>query len=188
MARRRGRSAPVVGQASIDGASPPAAGQTSEPDAAATRKSAQRRLVATGGVAVVRAALKSGKRVVAAGPGNPPVVVDETADIPKAAKCVFEGASFDNNILCVGEKAVVCTQAATRPFMDEMRKLPVYELSASEVAVERPLREAGALGDLRHRGLVEAVLAVELEGRLPEAAACVGLPAAHGSDSSDGSD
>ena len=44
---------------------------------------------------------------------------------------------------------------------------------------KRPLREAGALGDLRHRGLVEAVLAVELEGRLPEAAARVGLPAGH---------
>ncbi len=91
-------------------------------------------VVATGGVPVVRAALKSGKRVVAAGPGNPPVVVDETADIPKAAKDVFEGASFDNNILCVGEKAVVCTEAALRPFMDEMRKLPTYELTASELA------------------------------------------------------
>jgi acyl-CoA reductase-like NAD-dependent aldehyde dehydrogenase len=91
-------------------------------------------VVATGGVAVVRAALRSGKRVVAAGPGNPPVVVDETADMPKAAKCVFEGASFDNNILCVGEKAVVCTGAAIRPFMDEMRKLAVYELSANELA------------------------------------------------------
>jgi len=91
-------------------------------------------VVATGGVPVVRAALKSGKRVVAAGPGNPPVVVDETADIPKAAKDVFEGASFDNNILCVGEKAVVCTEAAIRPFMDEMRKLPTYELTASELA------------------------------------------------------
>ena len=91
-------------------------------------------VVATGGVAVVRAALRSGKRVVAAGPGNPPVVVDETADMRKAAKDVFEGASFDNNILCVGEKAVVCTQAAIRPFMEEMRKLPVYELSASELS------------------------------------------------------
>jgi aldehyde dehydrogenase len=91
-------------------------------------------VVATGGVPVVRAALKSGKRVVAAGPGNPPVVVDETADIPKAVKDVFEGASFDNNILCVGEKAVVCTEAALRPFMDEMRKLPTYELTASELA------------------------------------------------------
>ncbi|MGH2498090.1 MAG: aldehyde dehydrogenase [Ktedonobacteraceae bacterium] len=91
-------------------------------------------VVATGGVAVVRAALRSGKRVVAAGPGNPPVVVDETADIPKAAKCVFEGASFDNNILCVGEKAVVCTEAAMRPFMEEMRKLPTYELSGDELA------------------------------------------------------
>ncbi len=91
-------------------------------------------VVATGGVAVVRAALRSGKRVVAAGPGNPPVVVDETADMRKAAKDVFEGASFDNNILCVGEKAVVCTQAAIRPFMEEIRKLPVYELSASELS------------------------------------------------------
>lgn len=91
-------------------------------------------VVATGGVAVVRAALRSGKRVVAAGPGNPPVVVDETADIAKAAKCVFEGASFDNNILCVGEKAVVCTEAAMRPFMEEMRKLPTYELSGDELA------------------------------------------------------
>ena len=91
-------------------------------------------VVATGGVAVVRAALRSGKRVVAAGPGNPPVVVDETADIPEAAKCVFEGASFDNNILCVGEKAVVCTEAAMRPFMEEMRKLPTYELSPGELA------------------------------------------------------
>jgi propionaldehyde dehydrogenase len=91
-------------------------------------------VVATGGVAVVRAALRSGKRVVAAGPGNPPVVVDETADIAKAAKCVFEGASFDNNILCVGEKAVVCTEAAMRPFMEEMRKLPTYELSPGELA------------------------------------------------------
>lgn len=91
-------------------------------------------VVATGGVAVVRAALRSGKRVVAAGPGNPPVVVDETANIPEAAKCVFEGASFDNNILCVGEKAVVCTEAAMRPFMEEMRKLPTYELSPGELA------------------------------------------------------
>jgi propionaldehyde dehydrogenase len=91
-------------------------------------------VVATGGVAVVRAALRSGKRVVAAGPGNPPVVIDETADMRKAAKDVFEGASFDNNILCVGEKAVVCTQAAIRPFMEEIRKLPVYELSASELS------------------------------------------------------
>jgi acyl-CoA reductase-like NAD-dependent aldehyde dehydrogenase len=90
-------------------------------------------VVATGGVAVVRAALKSGKRVVAAGPGNPPVVVDETADMPKAARCVFEGASFDNNILCVAEKAVVCTEAALRPFLAEMRRLPIYELSAREL-------------------------------------------------------
>ena len=47
-----------------------------------------------------------GKRVIAAGPGNPPVVVDETADLDAAAKAIIEGASFDNNLLCIGEKEV----------------------------------------------------------------------------------
>jgi hypothetical protein len=57
-----------------------------------------------------------------------------------------------------------------------------------EVAVERPLGQPGALRDLRHRRLVEAAIAVELEGRLSKAAACVGLPAGHVPDCSDGSD
>src|SRR5664279_5737749 len=60
----------------------------------------------TGGPAVVRAAAKSGKRVIAAGPGNPPVVVDETADLDNAAKSIVTGASFDNNLLCIAEKEV----------------------------------------------------------------------------------
>ena len=55
----------------------------------------------TGGPAVARAALKAGKRAVVAGPGNPPVVVDETADLERAARSIIEGASFDNNLLCL---------------------------------------------------------------------------------------
>ncbi len=63
-------------------------------------------LCVTGGPFVVKAALKSGKRVIAAGPGNPPVLVDETADLNHAAKSIIAGASFDNNLLCIGEKEV----------------------------------------------------------------------------------
>jgi acyl-CoA reductase-like NAD-dependent aldehyde dehydrogenase len=71
-----------------------------------------RLLVVTGGPAVVAAAMKSGKRVIAAGPGNPPVVVDETADLDKAGKDIVTSASCDNNIICVIEKEIIATQKA----------------------------------------------------------------------------
>src|SRR5262245_37483362 len=65
-----------------------------------------RLLCVTGGPAVGRAALRSPKRAIVAGPGNPPVVVDETADLDLAARCIVEGAAYDNNLLCIGEKEV----------------------------------------------------------------------------------
>src|SRR5438094_397354 len=63
-------------------------------------------LCVTGGPAVGRAALRSPKRAIVAGPGNPPVVVDETADLENAARSIVLGAAFDNNLLCIGEKEV----------------------------------------------------------------------------------
>jgi acyl-CoA reductase-like NAD-dependent aldehyde dehydrogenase len=65
-----------------------------------------RLIVVTGGPAVVRAAMNSGKRAIAAGPGNPPVVVDETAHLAQAARDIVNGASLDNNIVCIVEKEV----------------------------------------------------------------------------------
>ena len=65
-----------------------------------------RMIVVTGGGAVVKAAMQSGKRCVAGGPGNPPVVVDATADLDRAARGIVAGASLDNNIICVDEKEV----------------------------------------------------------------------------------
>ncbi|MGI6114424.1 MAG: aldehyde dehydrogenase family protein, partial [Mahellales bacterium] len=65
-----------------------------------------RLLVVTGGPEIVKISMASGKKVIAAGPGNPPVVVDETADIQRAAKDIVDGASFDNNVLCIAEKEV----------------------------------------------------------------------------------
>ena len=63
-----------------------------------------RLLAVTGGSGVVRQAMTSGKRAICAGPGNPPVVVDATADLDYAARNIIAGASFDNNIVCVDEK------------------------------------------------------------------------------------
>jgi acyl-CoA reductase-like NAD-dependent aldehyde dehydrogenase len=71
-------------------------------------------LVVTGGPAVVAVAMKSGKRVIAAGPGNPPVVVDDTANLDKAGKDIVTSASCDNNIICVIEKEIIVTEGAAR--------------------------------------------------------------------------
>jgi len=70
-----------------------------------------RLLVVTGGAAVVRAAMTSGKRAICAGPGNPPVVVDESADLENAAKSIITGASLDNNIICVDEKEIFAVRS-----------------------------------------------------------------------------
>jgi acyl-CoA reductase-like NAD-dependent aldehyde dehydrogenase len=70
-----------------------------------------RLLVVTGGPGVVREAMKSGKKAICAGPGNPPVVVDETADLEQAAKDIIKGASFDNNVVCILEKEIIAVDA-----------------------------------------------------------------------------
>src|SRR2546428_5637611 len=70
-----------------------------------------RLLCVTGGPAVGRAALRSPQRAIVAGPGNPPVVVDETADLENAARSIVAGAAYDNNLLCIGEKEVFAVAA-----------------------------------------------------------------------------
>ena len=81
---------------------------------------AVRLLVVTGGGGVVKAAMASGKRAICAGPGNPPVVVDETADIEQAARDIVLGASFDNNIICVEEKEVVVVASVADQLLKAM--------------------------------------------------------------------
>jgi aldehyde dehydrogenase len=76
----------------------------------------------TGGPAVVRAAMGTGKRVIAAGPGNPPVLVDPCADLDQAARDIVAGASFDNNLLCIGEKEVFVVERAAAEFMAAMKR------------------------------------------------------------------
>ena len=97
-------------------------------------------LCVTGGPVVVQAASRSGKRVIAAGPGNPPVVVDETADLDRAARCIIEGAAFDNNLLCIGEKEIFVVASVADKFIDAMRRAGAYQLDAA--AIERLTKAA----------------------------------------------
>jgi len=90
-------------------------------------------LVVTGGPGVVKAAMKSGKRAVCAGPGNPPVVVDETADIPKAGRDIVFGASFDNNIICVDEKQVFVVASVADELVAAMRANGAHVVDQGEL-------------------------------------------------------
>jgi acyl-CoA reductase-like NAD-dependent aldehyde dehydrogenase len=90
-------------------------------------------LVVTGGPAVVQVAMNSGKKAVCAGPGNPPVVVDETADIEQAARDIIKGASFDNNIICVLEKEVIAVDAVADRLKAAMLARGVVELSLGQL-------------------------------------------------------
>lgn len=87
----------------------------------------------TGGPAVARAALNSGKRAVVAGPGNPPVVVDETADLARAARSIIQGGAYDNNLLCIAEKEVFAVDAIFDELMRQMEKAGAVRLNAKEV-------------------------------------------------------
>lgn len=87
----------------------------------------------TGGPAVARAALKSGKRAVVAGPGNPPVVVDETADLDRAARCIIQGGAYDNNLLCIAEKEVFVVSSVFDAMMAAMERAGAVRLNAKEV-------------------------------------------------------
>ena len=90
-------------------------------------------LCVTGGPAVVAAAMKTGKRAVCAGPGNPPVVVDETADLDQAARSIIQGASYDNNLLCIGEKEVFVVASVADKLLEALRKAGAVQLDARQV-------------------------------------------------------
>ena len=90
-------------------------------------------LVVTGGPAVARAALAAKKRAIVAGPGNPPVVVDETACLKNAAESIIKGAAYDNNLLCIGEKQVFCVESVFDKLMAQMEKAGGFVLNESQI-------------------------------------------------------
>jgi propionaldehyde dehydrogenase len=117
----------------------------------------------TGGPAIVKVAMTVGKtcKTIAAGPGNPPAVVDETANFPKCAQDIIFGASFDNGVLCTAEKEVIVTQAARERFLQAMRAdNRAFELSASqcESVTKLVIKEGG-------RGCKDPVLNRDFVGK-----------------------
>jgi aldehyde dehydrogenase len=128
-------------------------------------------LCVTGGPAVVKAAAQSGKRVIAGGPGNPPVVVDDDADLDLAARSIIEGAAFDNNLLCIGEKEVFVVESVADDFIEAMSRAGAVQLDAKAI---RKLTEAAFTFDGPGKGCGRAHVKRDLLGqdaaRLAEAA------------------
>lgn len=90
-------------------------------------------IVATGGPGLVTSVLQSGKRGIGAGAGNPPVLVDETADIKKAAKDIINGCTFDNNLPCIAEKEVVADISIKDELIHYMKHYGAYYVTDSEL-------------------------------------------------------
>jgi aldehyde dehydrogenase len=133
-----------------------------------------RLLCVTGGPAVVAAAMKTGKRAICAGPGNPPVVVDETADMARAAKSIIQGASYDNNLLCIGEKEVFVVSSVADKLIAELKKAGAVQLDAGQI--EALSKKAFVFPEGQGAGCAHATVNRDLVGRDAKVlAAAIGL-------------
>jgi len=90
-------------------------------------------LLVTGGPGVVKEALKTNKKVIAAGPGNPPSVVDQTADVSAAGRDIVRGASFDNNVICTDEKTTIVIDSVAGALVQSMTANGAYRLKEHEL-------------------------------------------------------
>ena len=106
-------------------------------------------LVVTGGPGVVAAAMNSGKKTIGAGPGNPPCVVDTTADLQQAGRDIVNGAGFDNNIVCIDEKEIIAVDSVADRLKQEMVKNGAYELTGEQIAqvTKMVISKPGCPGD-----------------------------------------
>jgi aldehyde dehydrogenase len=124
-----------------------------------------RLLCVTGGPAVVKAAMQAGKRAICAGPGNPPVLVDETACMKRAAKAIISGAAYDNNLLCIGEKEVFALDGIAGNLMAEMENHGAARLNAGQL--ERLTKAAFTFKEGHGAGCPEAVVNKDFIGKDP---------------------
>ncbi|MCC6126329.1 MAG: aldehyde dehydrogenase EutE [Pirellulales bacterium] len=132
-------------------------------------------LVVTGGPGVAKAAMQQAKRAIVAGPGNPPVVVDETADLDRAARCIIQGCAYDNNLLCIAEKQVFVVEAVFDRMMSAMECAGAVRLNAAEVEAFTKVAIASVgEGDKKHNlpnkefiGQDAAVLADAIGKKVP---------------------
>jgi aldehyde dehydrogenase len=110
-----------------------------------------RLICVTGGPAVARAAMQSSKRAIVAGPGNPPVVVDETADLDRAARSIITGGAYDNNLLCIAEKEVFVVSAVFDAMLSAMERAGAARLASREIdALTKVAITSVGEGDHKH--------------------------------------
>ena len=132
-------------------------------------------LLVTGGPGVVREALKTDKRSVTAGPGNPPAVVDETADVERAARDIVAGASFDNNVVCTDEKTGIAVKSVFDDLVRAMGRngthiLKEHELKKVERVIFDSMGPPGRPGVInrswigKNAGAIAAAAGVDVDG------------------------
>ncbi len=117
-------------------------------------------LVCTGGPGVVKAVLSSGKKAIGAGAGNPPVIVDDTADIAKAAKDIIDGCTFDNNLPCIAEKEVFAFRNIADELISGMKKAGAYMITREQadalakIVLQEKTNKAGKTSKIVNRDCV----------------------------------
>jgi aldehyde dehydrogenase len=137
-----------------------------------------RLLLVTGGPMVVKAAMQTGKRAICAGPGNPPVFVDDTCCPTRAAKAIIEGAAFDNNLLCIGEKEVFVLDHFADKLMQKMSENGAVKLNAAQL--EKLTKAAFTFKEGQGGGCAHASVNRDFIGKDPSVlaqAAGINLPA-----------
>ena len=127
-------------------------------------------LVCTGGPGVVKSVLSSGKKAIGAGAGNPPVIVDDTADIRKAGKDIIDGCTFDNNLPCIAEKEVFAIASIADELIAAMKDNGAYMISAAQaeklasiVLVDKKNPKTGVVNKIVNRDCVGRDARVLLE-------------------------
>ncbi len=124
---------------------------------------AVRLLCVTGGPGVVKAAMQIGKRAICAGPGNPPVLVDDTACMKRAARLLIQGAAYDNNLLCIGEKEVFALDSIADELMTELQNAGAVRLNPTQL--DRLTKGAFGFKEGQGVGCPEPVLNKALIGK-----------------------
>ena len=122
-----------------------------------------RLLCVTGGPGVVKAAMQTGKRAICAGPGNPPVLVDDTACMKRAARSIIQGAAYDNNLLCIGEKEVFVLNSVADELMKQMEQHGAIRLNGAQL--DRLTKEAFTFKEGHGGGCPEPVVNKALIGK-----------------------
>lgn len=142
-----------------------------------------RLVVVTGGPAVVKQAMASGKKVIAAGPGNPPAVVDETANLATAARYIVQGASIDNNIICTAEKEIVCVDSVADRLIDELSRNNALILDDRQVrALENVILDGDSTNKAwvgKNAGVIAEQIGIRGAGDALRLLVCPGLDESH---------